>query len=152
VIDLNGRLLATDSPGMDLTEARDINNRGDIVGWGVSRGGSQTGLPFQLRVATVAEVEAANAIVAGTTAETPSDSGDGSTGGTGGGQATGGVPITGTPNTLGDEVTEPTDGGDTAGNEADGGDEPSAGFCGAGGLGLMPLTMLGLAMLRRRMR
>ncbi|MBI5864998.1 MAG: hypothetical protein HZB38_10925 [Planctomycetes bacterium] len=140
IYDLNLRLIATDGSGVQLREARDINEHGQIVGWAKTVSGTQQiETAFMLRIASQAEIDEANAVVAGT-----STGGDqGSTGnlGSGGGSSTA-VSIEGTPENLGDGTSNPT---------TDGGGGTSAaagGLCGFGLANMMPFMLLGLVAMR----
>lgn len=149
---LNSSLLATDGGATQLQEARDINDHGQICGWGRTTLGSDTILaPFTLRIASQAEIDEANAIVAGDQVTSDSDSNAGSntgggTGGTGNGT---GVVVEGTPQNPGD-ATSDSGSGDTSG----GGDVSSAtgGLCGAGLANFAPLMLAGLVAMRLRAR
>lgn len=145
--DLNSRLLATQGGGTQLQEARDINDHGQIVGW--ARGTDGTTVietAFSLRIASQAEIEEANAIVAGQ--QTSSDDSSGVDNGVPGGSSTSGsgtgVQVNGTPQTVDGATDEgAVDGGATAG---------PAGLCGTGLASMSPL-MLGLLaarVMRRR--
>lgn len=147
--DLNSQLLATANPKITLAEARDINDSGQIVGWGVAKNGTQDVFQaFLLQLATAEEIAEAEAAVAqqsggGTTV----DSG-GSSGGASGGATASGVTIAGTPNTLADAPgTNPPE------SDADDGAAPaSPSLCGAGLLGFLPLMILTALGLRGRIR
>lgn len=147
--DLNTRLLATQGGGTQLQEARDINDHGQIVGWARGTNGTEIiETAFGLRIASQAEIDEANAIVAGTQDSSDPDSPDG--GSTGGGSTGGtgtGVQVDGTPQSL--DGSEGGDEGAVDGGAAAG----PAGLCGAGLANMLPFMLAGLVALsyaRRR--
>lgn len=154
--DLNELLIVTSRPTIRLTEARDINERGQIVGWGVSKSGGQDDtIAFLLTPATAEQIAEAEAIANGE--ETPSNDSDSTDSGTSNGGSTGGSsgdfdgnPLFGTPATLLQQATQ--DGADGASdpNSDTTSDDPVATFCGLGTASFAPLTMLGLLLMRRR--
>lgn len=151
IIDLNTSLLVGTNPNMTLTEARDINEHGQIVGWGVaSSGSSASRKPFMVRRATQAEVDEAIAKAAGDVVGGATADSDGNTtvGGTTSGATAGGVTLEGVPGNVGSGSTDaPAD--DASSDNAD---SASGAFCGFGATSLLPLTIAGLCLLRRRGR
>jgi probable HAF family extracellular repeat protein len=145
ISDLNSRLLATQGGGTQLQEARDINDHGQIVGWARGTSGTeQIETAFALRIASQAEIDEANAIVAGQ--QTSSDDSDGVDNGVPGGTSTSGagtgVQVDGTPQNL----DETEGGGDGA---VDGGGVAGpAGLCGTGLASRAPFMLVGLAAVR----
>ncbi len=147
IFDLNEMLLPTASPAITMAEARDINNSGQIAGWGtVNQGSGQSDAGFFLRIATQDEVDEADAIIA---AQNGIDTGDGSTSvGSGGASGSGGGLFGGVP-LLTDAGNAASDSGTDVGDDtADGEVVPM--MCGAGGLAFLPLTIFGLSLMRRR--
>lgn len=140
--DLNEMLLPTTRLRFRLVEARDINDNGQVVGWGAARSGtSNVNHGFLLSLATPEEIAAAEEAVAEQPGGDPSNGGDTD----GAGAPVSGVTIVGTPNTLADApITQPpvVDG--------DGTPAPSGpALCGFGLLGMLPLTVLALLGARR---
>lgn len=161
IFDLNPSLVADANPTVVLSEARDVNDSGEIAGWGrnVATGAERA---FQLHIATQAEIDAAIAAAAadansgggGTdTAGGATNAGGGTVvggataGGTGGGDFNG-IPLGGTTDTSG--TTGATDATGGSGTTPDA--VPMPGVCGVGGLGFMPLMIAGIAMMRQRSR
>lgn len=149
---LNSSLLATDGGAVQLQEARDINDHGQICGWGRTTLGSDTILaPFTLRIASQAEIDEANAIVAGdqVTSDSDSDAGSATGGGTGGTGNGTGVVVEGTPQNPGDATsdsgsTDTSSGGDLSG--------ATGGLCGAGLANFAPFMLAALVATRLRTR
>ena len=150
IFDLNSRLLATQGGGTQLQEARDINDHGQVVGWARGTDGTRViETAFELRIATQAEIDEANAIVAGQ--QDSGDDDDGSTGGggTGGGGSSGGggtggtgtgVQVDGTPENLDGSNGSGEDGGVGVGGAAG-----PAGLCGTGLASMASIMLVGLA-------
>lgn len=139
--DLNDSLLfGQTTGGLVLTEARGINDAGQIVGFAVlSSGGSQESRPFVLTPATPTQIEAAAAAEAALADALSNADGNAGPGGSG----SGGTPIVGTPAyLLSGEQTDDQVAGETDGSA------PS--ICGFGTAAILPMTLLGLAGLRRR--
>lgn len=144
--DLNSVILpGTSNGGITLTEARGINDAGEVVGFGILKsGGAQSERSFLMKVATaeqIAAAEAAGSANGGSGANAPS-------GGTNGGTPASGTPIMGTANTLGNP-TDPNAPG-VAGTTAESDFGGLAPLCGAGTVGFLPLMAAGLLMMRRR--
>jgi len=125
-------------PGITLTEARDINEDGWIVGWGDVRSSSSASRGFLLIPIDPTECEV------------PEETNEGSNGGTGtNGSGTNGTgnPIVGTPANLGDGTED---------EDASGGAPGLAGLCGFGIVSVMPVMLAGLWLMRasvgRRLR
>ncbi len=123
------------TPSIVLTEARDINDNGVIVGWGEVRG-SDTTRGFLLNPIMVDPDE----LETDDTDSTTSDSVN--AGGTGNEFA--GDEIVGTPGSL--SATNTGDTGDTTTTPA------ASALCGAGFVSMVPLTLLGLLCLRTPVR
>lgn len=122
-------------PDMILTEARDINEDGWIVGWGAVRG-SDSG---ETRGFLLAPMDP-NACLA---EEDDSEDASGTEDGGGDGDGYDGEPVAGTPGNLGDDAAD-----DGAG---DGDAEPgpdAAALCGVGTAGFVPLTVFGLCWMK----
>lgn len=120
-------------PNITLTEARDINRDGWIVGWGSTRGSeTQETRGFLLIPLDPNDCAAPDDQVAGDTA----DSSDSSTGN--GNDAYSGNPMTGTPGN--------TSGGNNTPSGNDGATTPTAtpALCGVGTLAMLPVMMAGL--------
>jgi probable HAF family extracellular repeat protein len=118
-------------PGVILTEARDVNEDGWIVGWGQSRTSSSTTRGFLLIPIDPTECEAA---------EQDDDSTSDSDTTTDGGGTVDGDTIIGTPGTLD---------GSTADDTADGDDTTTAAtLCGFGAATVAPLMLVGLCIVR----
>lgn len=154
IIDLNRMLLPNSNPSIVLQEARDINESGEIAGWGRITGASGKFRSFLLRLATAQEIQAAEAeVVAGTS--TDNEGGDDSEDSTGGvvvssnggvgGANNNGVPINGTPNTLTDGASN---GGSNAGGDGAEMTPTAPALCGFGA-GFAPLMLAGIGGLRR---
>ncbi len=147
ISDLNEALLYGESTGgLILTEARAINQAGQIAGYGLVKGGGGKTRAFLLTPATPAQIAAAAAAQAAANAS-QGGSVAGSTAGTGGsGGQYAGTPITGTPgNTtiIGGTGSDPNSGGGSS-------DLPLlTGLCGGGLLGFLPLMVAGAIGLRR---
>ncbi len=121
-------------PNITLTEARDINRDGWIVGWGATRGSdTQQVRGFLLIPLDPNDCTAEDEQVAGDSADNPDDSSGG-----GGNDNYDGSPMPGTPGN--------TSGSDTGAADAGGEPTPSAApaLCGVGTLAMMPLMMAGL--------
>lgn len=156
ITDLNAALLPNADASMTFTEARDVNNSGVIVGWGRPAGTNGTLKAFHLRLATAAEIAQAEADVA----DQPQNVDDGDDDGTGTAGAIVTDDVTGAPLIVGNDAfndatagpTDPTqpdvDDGTTGGTDNDIATPPM--LCGFGALSLMPLTLAGLALMRRR--
>jgi probable HAF family extracellular repeat protein len=148
ITDLNSALIYGESTGgIVLTEARAVNEAGQITGYGLVKGGGGKTRAFLLTPATPAQIAAAAAAeaaansnqgesVAGTTA---------GSGGSPGGQYTG-TPITGTP---GNVTLLSGNGGDPNAAEGSSSSNLLTGLCGTGLLGFLPLMVLGAIGLRR---
>lgn len=148
--DLNTQVLVTDTGKMTLTEARAINDQGDIVGFGTAASGTDViEVAFRLRTPTSDELDAAQAlldaqagIVDGATADSNGNQTNGSNSGGGNG-----ITIVGAPGSVG----TPTSTGNTDNSTTDNAvSNATAGLCGAGVVGMMPLTMLAMLAMRRR--
>jgi len=119
-----------------LTEARDINEDGWIVGWGDAKGSSNTGSRGFLLIPLTADCPEL-AVVGG-------DTSNGNSGNAGGdGTGAGGNAIGGTPQNLGDGSS--TTNGTTNGG---GGAAAPAGLCGFGYVSMIPLTLVGCAAMK----
>lgn len=121
-------------PGITLTEARDINEDGWIVGWGEATSGGDTRgfllIPIDSSECELAEEE-----------EEEEDDDGSSTGGSGDGNVAG-TAIVGTPANLG---TAASSGETTTDDE---GTSTGAGLCGFGASGLVPLALCGLCLIK----
>ena len=126
----------TTAPSITLTEARDINEDGWIVGWGNARGSNNTGTRGFLLIPMDADDCPEPLIPDG-----HSSSGGAGNGG-GSGTGAGGTPISGTPQNL----EEPAQNNDQ--DNGTGGAAP-AGLCGFGAISLLPLTLAGLTWMKR---
>jgi probable HAF family extracellular repeat protein len=149
IVDLTTALLSTSVPNMTLAEARDINEHGQIVGWGTSRNGTtDVTRAFMVRYATQAEIDYAAALEAGQIVGGATEDSEGTTtGGTVTNATGGGVTLEGVPGNVGDGTAEPSGGGIVdPGAE----DSPATPMCGFGASSLLPLTIVGLCLLRRR--
>jgi len=135
--DLNSLLIVNATPTTVLTEARDINANGQIVGWGVLKSDNVTPKAFVLRVATAQEIAAAEAEVSGSISGGNNGSND--PGGTSTGADFGGVPLLGD----GSEPNSSTDGSSVQGEVV-----TAPPLCGVGALGMLPLTLFGLGLMR----
>lgn len=138
VYDLNDLICTTNEdgtlsvPSITLTEARDVNDDGWIVGWGNIRGSSNSGTRGFLLIPMDAD-DCPELIVPG---------GHTNNGGSGGaGTGTGGTPIVGTPKTL-------TDGSQTGDNNDGSGGTVPVGLCGFGLINLIPILFAGLACMK----
>jgi probable HAF family extracellular repeat protein len=125
----------TFAPTITLSEARDINEDGWIVGWGDARGSTNTGTRGFLLIPMDAD-DCPDPIVPGG----HTDNGTGSNGG-GNGAGTGGDPIVGTPQNLADSQADDPNGGT-------GGTVTPVGLCGAGFAVAAPLMLLGLTWMK----
>ncbi|MCA9244115.1 MAG: DUF3466 family protein [Phycisphaerales bacterium] len=127
-----------------LTEARDINSSGEIVGWGVVKG-DETNTPqaFSMRLASDAEIAAAEESETPTTTPT-TDPNDSNSGGGSGNNPNN--PLDLDPLFPGQPSTTPVDGnGFTT--------DPLPSTCGIGTGGLLPLALgIGFVALSRRRR
>jgi probable HAF family extracellular repeat protein len=123
--DANGNTI---SAGITLTEARDINEDGLIVGWGRVKGGTTTVTRGFLLTPKVVDLSAIPQPTTGTT---------GSNGAGYNGDPTFGVP-------------EHLDGSSDDGDGSSGGSAGVPVLCGPGTLTVLPLTVLGLLVVRRR--
>jgi probable HAF family extracellular repeat protein len=134
--DLNSALLFGQSlGGLVLTEARGINDAGQIVGFASRPGGGES-RPFLFTPATPAQIAAAAA------AEAALNEALGSNGGSSGSGGAGGQPIVGTPAYLqgGSDPNSPV-AGQTSG--------ATLNFCGFGTAAILPMTLAGLIGMRR---
>jgi probable HAF family extracellular repeat protein len=128
-------------PGIMLTEARDINGDGWIVGWGDVRASSSGGtrgfllIPIDSSECEVEEEEEAD----------DASTGSAGNGASGAGSSVAGNAILGTPANLGDATV-----GDTTTSDSDNSPTPTSGLCGLGAAGLMPLTLAGLWLMKLR--
>ena len=126
-------------PGLTLTEARDINEDGWIVGWGDVRSSSGDTRGFLLIPIDPTECEVEEE------ADSDADDDDAASGD---GSSTDGDAIVGTPANLGDATDDET-------TDADG-TSTAAGLCGFGAASLVPLTLCGLWLIKlssgRRLR
>ncbi len=126
-------------PGITLTEARDINEDGWIVGWGNARGSSDDGTRGFLLI----PIDASECVVE----EDSSD--DNGSGSSGNGSNVDGDAIVGTPGNLGD-------GSDSDDASGAGGTSAAAGLCGFGMVGMLPLMLAGFCWMKislgRRLR
>jgi probable HAF family extracellular repeat protein len=131
----------TTVPGVTLTEARDINEDGWIVGWGDARTSSGDTRGFLLIPIDPSECEAQEE-------ETDEEADDGDTATGEGSPTDDGDEIIGTPSNL----AEGTDADTTDADDA----AAAAGLCGFGAASLVPLTLLGLWLVKlsagRRLR
>ena len=130
----NGQVI---QPNITLTEARDINEDGLIVGWAVRSGGTRGFLLIPIDADECPEATSGQT--------TTGDNNDNDTTGGDTGSTTDGTPIVGTPGNLsgGSDDTDPNAGGDAA----------IVPQCGFGVAGLLPLMVAGLCVgrqLRRR--
>lgn len=148
ITDLNSALIYGQSTGgLTLTEARAINEAGQITGYGLVKGGGGKTRAFLLTPATPAQIAAAAAAEAAANSG-QGDSVAGATAGTTGsstGQYTG-TPIGGTPGNT--TILS----GTSADPNAPAGSTIASGLCGTGLLGFLPLTVLGAIGLRRSRR
>ncbi len=127
--DLNS--LAINKTSLVLTEARDINSSGEIVGWGIVKGDSTaTPQAFSMRIATAAEIEEAESV--GSTPTTPEP--DPNDGGNGGGGDNPNNPLDLDPLFPGQPSNAPVDGDDLT-------TDPLPSQCGVGSAGLLPLAL-----------
>lgn len=148
ISDLNNALLYGESTGgLILTEARAINEAGQITGYGLLKGQSGATRAFLLTPATPAQIAAAAAAEAAANANQGGSVAGSTAGGAGGsgGQYTG-TPITGTPGNT--TIVNGTDGDPNTGGSSPG-TALLTGLCGAGLLGFLPLMVLGTIGLRR---
>lgn len=148
MIDLNAQLILMDAEGKTLVqtvflaEARSINSDGVIVGWGTApTDPSGPTKAFMLRPGVPPVIVPAD----------PTDS-TGNSDITNGSGTPGGTPIVGTWQTPADGATAGTAvGGETVSDpNANSSANPTAGLCGTGAAGLLPLIGGGLWMLRRQ--
>lgn len=145
MVDLNDQLLYGQRTFITLTEARAINDSGQIAGYGVkaASGGDQV-YAFLLTPATAEQIAAAEEAQA-EAEDAGSDADDGGSGGSGVSGTYSGTAITGTPGNL--DGTPP---GAAGTEEEAAGPTVRTGPCGFGVAGFLPLTVLGLACVRRR--
>ena len=122
--------------GITLNEARDINDDGWIVGWGDVRGSSSSGTHGFLLI----PIDAADCIVA---EDEDSSSSGSSSSGSGSGGVVASNAIVGTPGNLGSGSGGSDDETTTAG-----GTPASAALCGMGFVGLIPLMITGLGLMK----
>lgn len=152
IADLNTSVLPTTTLKRVLTEARGINENGVIAGWSTSKSGTDTvDGAFLMRVATAQEIAEAEAIIAEQTAtgtstgSTSTDTSAGASGGSSDGDFSG-VPLINNDTVAANTsvTSDATDGTTT--------DTPVAApaLCGVGAVGMLPLTMLGLCLMRHR--
>ena len=123
----------TYAPTVTLTEARDINEDGWIVGWGSARGSTNTGTRGFLLIPMDADDCPEPLTPGGHTG-----SGTGSSSGGGSGTGADGDPIVGTPQNLADATSSDDSSGGT------GGTATPVGLCGVGFTSVAPMMLLGL--------
>lgn len=121
---------STITPSITLTEARDINDDGVIVGWGNVKGTQGATTRGFLLIPTL--VDPAEL-------EEDENNGTGGTGGTGGNYN--GIPVFGPPTTPGDSEPNEPNTPTTPGSSW-------VGLCGSGTLTMLPLTIVGWCGLR----
>ncbi len=126
------------TPSIVLTEARDINGDGLIVGWGDVRNSSSTQNRAFLLVPVTVDSESI---------PDPNDTGTGGSGGSGGNGGSGsggsgGTPLFGVPSHVAGDASDPNTPTTT----------PAPALCGPGALAMMPLTIAGLLWLRPTQR
>lgn len=138
VYDLNDLICTTNEdgtlsvPSITLTEARDVNEDGWIVGWGNTRGSSNSGTRGFLLIPMDAD-DCPEQLVPG---------GHTNNGGSGGaGTGAGGTPIVGTPKTL-------TDGSQSSDNNDGSGGTVPVGLCGFGLINFTPILFAGLVCMK----
>lgn len=148
--DLNAQTVVTDQGKVFMTEARDINDHRQVVGWGNTQSSSGTQMAFLLRLATQTEIDAADAILNGQTSDDSSTGGAAGDGSNGSG-TTGGVTIVGTPQNPGGAAGDTTVSGTTT-DETPTSVLGAGGLCGTGVVSMMPLMLAGLIALRRSRR
>ncbi len=149
--DLNAVALAATK--WSIREARDINNSGEIAGWGSFKGGDGNSArqAFFMRIATAEEIETLTP-PADDSSETPAGGGAG--GSAGGGSSTLELdPLfrssASAPSGSGGGTTTPATGAGT-GSDAAAGGSGNGGDCGAGLIFGLPLTLAGLSAFGRR--
>jgi probable HAF family extracellular repeat protein len=150
--DLNSSLLPTTTPKTVLAEARDINENGVVAGWGALKSGTtRVDAAFMTRIATAAEIAEAEAIIAaqvdtGDSAGSTGEPGSVTNSGLGGGSF-GGVPLVNSDAAVANSSIG-SDAGDGAG--ANGETVTAPVMCGLGGVAMLPLTVFGMCLMRRR--
>ena len=150
IVDLNELLLATQIKRLTLSEARDLNQDGEIVGWGVTSGDVTQG--FLLKPATDAQRAAHEALLAGAPAGGGGDDDPPSTPSTPGSR-TGGSSDLSPVNSTGGGGASNDGGSDVGGQDAGGGgDVQGFGLCAAGVGFAGYLTLIGMFGLRRGLR
>lgn len=153
--DLNKSLLPTTAPKSVLAEARDINENGQIAGWGSLKSGTtRVDTAFMARVATEAEITAAEATIAGqgndaaTSDSSSSSSSDSSANSGDGGGSFSGVPLVNSDAAVANSTVGSDSGDGTTPSEDTTATTPM--MCGFGAVGMLPVTMLGMCLMRRR--
>lgn len=130
------------TPSITLTEARDINEDGVIVGWGSVRGSEN-----ETRAFVLSPIDPDECLVE---EEEDEDADDDDNGidpidiGNGGDEQINGDAVVGTPNNLGEGQANDD------GEVVNGGGAAPAGLCGAGAFALLPLTLISLIWMKRR--